>query len=69
MKVPFCVPDISQADKNVVLEALGSRWLTGGQRTVEFEEKFAEYVGVEYAIAVNSCTAALHLAMRGIGIK
>lgn len=69
MGVPFCRPDITQEDKDAVIGALGSQWLTGGQRTVEFEKKFAEYVGVKYAVAVNSGTAALHLAMRGIGIK
>ncbi len=69
MEVPFSYPDINQEDKRAVLEVLGSQWLTGGQRTVEFEKGFAEYVGVKYAVAVNSGTAALHLAMRGIGIK
>lgn len=68
MKIPLCLPDIVQKDKSAVLEALGSQWLTGGQRTVEFERRFAEYVGVKHAVAVNSCTAALHLAMRGLNI-
>jgi len=67
-KVPFYFPWISKEDKKAVLEALGSRWLTGGPRTREFEEMFANYIGTKYAIAVNSCTAALHLAMRALNI-
>jgi dTDP-4-amino-4,6-dideoxygalactose transaminase len=68
MKIPFYIPDINGKDKNAVLKSLGSQWLTGGQRTVDFENKFADYIGVKYAVAVNSCTAALHLAMRALGI-
>lgn len=51
------------------MDALESRWLTGGPKTKEFEKKFADYVGVKCAVAVNSCTAALHLAMRAIDVK
>jgi len=69
IRVPFSYPEITQEDKNAVLKVLDSQWLTGGQRTVEFEEKFAKYVGVKYAVAVNSGTAALHLAMMALGIK
>ncbi len=68
MKVPFCFPDITQDDKDAILEVLDSQWLTGGQKTVDFESEFARYLGVEYAIAVNSGTAALHLAMVALNI-
>lgn len=51
------------------MDSLESRWLTGGPKTREFEKKFANYVGVKCAVAVNSCTAALHLAMRAINVK
>lgn len=68
MEVPFAMPDIDQQDKKGVADVLDSQWLTGGQKTVEFEKKFAEYIGVKYAVAVNSCTAALHLAMRALNI-
>ena len=67
--VPFYVPWINKEDKKAVSDALKSRWLTGGPQVAQFEESFADYVGAKYAIAVNSCTAALHLAMRVLNIK
>lgn len=66
--VPFCVPDIDEQDKQGVMDVLSSQWLTGGNKTIEFEEKFASYVGTKYVISVNSCTAALHLIMIGLHI-
>jgi UDP-4-amino-4,6-dideoxy-N-acetyl-beta-L-altrosamine transaminase len=63
-QVPFFVPWITREDRKAVSEALKSRWLTGGPKVASFEKMFAEYVGVKHAIAVNSCTAALHLAMQ-----
>lgn len=67
--IPFYVPWVTAEDKRAVLKALSSRWLTGGPIAVQFEEAFAKYIGVEYAVSVNSCTAALHLAMRALNIK
>jgi dTDP-4-amino-4,6-dideoxygalactose transaminase len=67
--VPFFVPWITEEDKKSVLDALNSPWLTNGPRVREFERLFAEYVGVEHAIACNSCTAALHMVMKALGIK
>ena len=67
--IPFYVPWITREDKRAVSEALKSRWLTGGPVTRDFENKFAEYVGTKHAIAVNSCTAALHLSMRVLNVK
>lgn len=67
--VPFYVPWITREDRRAVYEALKSRWLTGGPQTGEFEDKFAEYVGAKHAVAVNSCTAALHLSMRVLDIR
>jgi len=67
-EVPFFTPWITKEDRKAVLEALESRWLTGGPRAIEFENMFADYVGVKYAISSNSCTAALHLAMRALNI-
>ena len=49
-------------------EVLESGWLTMGPRTEEFERSFAEHVGCEHAIAVSSCTAALHLALLAAGV-
>jgi dTDP-4-amino-4,6-dideoxygalactose transaminase len=68
MDVSFFIPWISDADKRAVLEALNTPWLTGGPRSIEFEEHLASFLGVQHVVTVNSCTAALHLAMRGIDI-
>ncbi|MEM2780306.1 MAG: DegT/DnrJ/EryC1/StrS aminotransferase family protein, partial [Candidatus Bathyarchaeia archaeon] len=67
--IPFYVPWITAEDKRAMLKALSSRWLTGGPIAAQFEEAFAKYIGAEYAVSVNSCTAALHLAMRALNIK
>lgn len=67
-EIPFFVPWTIEEDKKAVLETLSSRWLTGGPKVKEFERVFAKYIGVKHAVAVNSCTAALHLAMRTLKI-
>lgn len=66
--VPFALPDISDAEIDAVVEVLRSRWLTTGPRTRLFEAKFAEAVGALYAVALNSATAALHLALEALGV-
>jgi len=66
--IPFFLPWITRDDKKAVRQSLNSRWLTGGPKVRGFEEEFAKYVGTKYAVAVNSCTAALHLAMRALSI-
>jgi perosamine synthetase len=66
--IPFFDPWITDEDKKAVLDALKSRWLTGGPKAVEFEGLFAKSVGSKYAVSANSCTAALHLAMRALNI-
>jgi len=69
MDIPFYVPWITEDDKNSVIEALNSRWLTGGPKAAEFEKLFADFIGVKYAVSVNSGTAALHLAIRALNLK
>jgi perosamine synthetase len=66
--LPFHRPDIAQAEVDEVVDALRSGWITTGPKTKEFERCFAEYVGARHAIAVNSCTAAMHLALEAIGL-
>lgn len=68
-KVPFFKPWITKEDKKAVLETLGSRWLSGGPKTLEFENLFANYIGVKYAVSVSNCTTALHLSMRALNMK
>ena len=67
--MPFCLPDISEAEVEADAAAIRSGWWAKGPRTIEFETAFAAYVGAKHCIAVNSCTAALHLALltQGIG--
>lgn len=66
MKIPFHKTHTSDEEIEAVVDAMKSGWLTMGPKTVEFEEKFKEYVGTGYAVSVNSATAALHLALKSI---
>ena len=66
--MPFCVPDISDAEVQAVSDTVRSGWWAKGPRTIEFEKRFAEYVGAKYCVGVNSCAAALHLALMTQGI-
>lgn len=67
--IPFHEPSIGPEEEREVLDTLRSGWLTTGPKTKRFERLFARYVGAEHAVALNSCTAALHLALyvHGIG--
>ena len=69
LKVPFHRACIGDEEIQAVAEVLRNGWMTMGPRTIEFERQFAGYVGARYAIAVSSCTAALHLAYECIGLK
>jgi dTDP-4-amino-4,6-dideoxygalactose transaminase/GNAT superfamily N-acetyltransferase len=64
----FGRPDISEEEIRLVSGNLRSGWIGLGSRTLEFEKAFREYVGAEHAIAVSSCTAALHLSLLAAGI-
>jgi dTDP-4-amino-4,6-dideoxygalactose transaminase len=67
--LPFHVPDIAEDEIQAVVDTLRSGWLTTGLKAKEFEEAFAGYVGCRHAVAVNSGTAALHLALDAVGVK
>lgn len=66
--IPVARPFIGKEEEEAVLRVLQSGWLSQGQRVAEFESHFAEYVGAKYAIAVSSCTTALHLAFVAAGL-
>ena len=66
--LPFHVPQIGEEEIRAVVETLRSGWLTTGPRVGQFEKEFAEYVGASHAVALNSGTAALHLALEAAGI-
>ncbi|MFK7696952.1 DegT/DnrJ/EryC1/StrS family aminotransferase [Paenibacillus sp. HJGM_3] len=64
----YSLPDIDSDEVYSVKDVLLSGWLAKGPKTIEFEKRFAEYVGAKYAIGVNSCTAALHLSLYAAGV-
>jgi perosamine synthetase len=67
--VPYFRPDLSIGEVKEVVATLKSGWLTTGPRVKRFEEEFRSAVGGRYAVAVNSATAALHLAVEALGLK
>ena len=67
--IPFYKPSIGPEEHVEVVDTLNSGWLTTGQKAHEFESAFSAYLKHKHAIAVNSCTAALHLALEAIGLK
>jgi len=67
--LPFALPDIDETELAEVREALLSGWVTTGPKTRQFEAEFAAAVNAKHAIAVNSCTAAMHLALEAIGLE
>ncbi|HOA41822.1 MAG TPA: DegT/DnrJ/EryC1/StrS aminotransferase family protein, partial [Halanaerobiales bacterium] len=66
--IPFSPPDISDVEIEEVIKTLKSGWITTGPRTKELEKRVAEYVGVNKAVCLNSCTAAMELALRILGV-
>jgi perosamine synthetase len=64
--VPFHVPFLGKEEIRAVTETLESGWITTGPKTHCFEEAFARFIGVRHALAVSSCTAALHLSLEAI---
>lgn len=65
----FGKPKITKKEIEEVLDTIRSGWLGTGPKTKKFEEKFRQYIGSKHAIALNSCTAGLHLALDVLGIK
>jgi dTDP-4-amino-4,6-dideoxygalactose transaminase len=68
-QVPFYRPDLTENEVDEVTAALKSGWLTSGPRVRRFEREFADAVGAGQALAVNSCTAALHLAVNALELE
>jgi len=67
--IPFALPDIDEDDIKEVVDTLRSDWITTGPKTALFEDIFSEYIGSKHALAVNSATSGLHLALECVGIK
>lgn len=64
----FGRPDVQEAEIDEVVATLRSGWIGTGPKVARFEQEFAEYVGAKHAVAVSSCTAALHLALLSLGV-
>jgi perosamine synthetase len=69
MPIPFYKPSIGEAEIEEVVDALRSGWLTTGPKVRQFEAEFSRYLGHRHSVALNSCTAALHLALEAIGLR
>lgn len=69
MVIPFHKPVIGDEEIAEVVHTLKSGWLTTGPKTKQFESEFAAFVGAKHAVALNSATAALHLALEAIGLE
>ena len=69
MQVPYFRPSMTDAEIQEVVAVLKSGWLTTGPMAKRFEQEFAAAVGASHAVAVNSATAALHLAVEAVGLR
>ena len=66
--MPYCLPLIGEEEIAEVVDSLRSGWITTGPKVRRFEADFAAYIGSKHAIAVNSCTAGLHIALAALGV-
>ena len=67
--LPFCRPSIGEEEIAEVVDTLRSVWLTTGPKTHAFERAFGAYTGASHSVALNSCTAGLHLALLAAGVS
>lgn len=67
--IPFSRPDIQEGDIQAVAEVIRSGWWTTGPVAREFESEFAAYARARHAVSLNSCTAALHVALEAVGVS
>ena len=63
ISIPFHKPNIPENIDNIISNSIRSGWLTTGSQVDEFEQKLSNYLDVKHVVAVNSCTAALHLSL------
>ena len=67
--IPVFKPSMGDEEIEAVASVIRSSWIGLGSKTKEFEENFAKFIGTKYAVGLNSCTAALHLAVKVLDIK
>jgi dTDP-4-amino-4,6-dideoxygalactose transaminase len=66
--LPYCRPDVGEAEIEAVARSMRNGWLTTGPQSAEFERRFARACGVSHAVALNSCTAGIHIALAALGV-
>jgi len=67
--IPITKPNLSEKEAQAAFDVIMSGWVVQGSKVEKFENVFAEYVGCDYAVAVSSCTTALHLALIVAGLN
>lgn len=67
--IPLTKPFFGEEERKAIVQPLEDGWVSQGTKTREFEKAFAEFIGVQYALATSSCTAALHLSLIALGIS
>ena len=68
MRIPLAKPEIADADREAVMEVLRTPNLSSGPKVQEFEQAICDYAGSKHAVAVNSGTSALQIAVRSLGL-
>jgi perosamine synthetase len=69
LRIPLAKPEITESDREAVMDVLHSPHLSMGPKVREFEQAICDYTGSKYAVAVNSGTSALHIAVRALGLE
>ena len=69
IRIPLAKPEITDSDRDAVMEVLRTPYLSMGPKLHEFEQAICDYTGSKHAVAVNSGTSALHIAVRTLGLK
>src|SRR5712692_10601390 len=69
LRIPLAKPEITESDREAVMEVLRTAYLSMGPRLRKFEQEICDYTGSKYAVAVNSGTSALHIAVRVLGLE
>lgn len=68
-KIPLFDLNFDEREKQAAIETIESKWISTGPKTATFEQKFAQMLHVEHAVALSNCTVALHLALKLVGVE